>query len=1143
MPPEQQIPDYIEREACLNTSESYIVQAPAGSGKTTLLVSRFMRLLPLVKDPKSIVAITFTRKAAAEMRERILEDLKKENDSLIQAIHKQDAKYGWNLLQQPKQLQIKTIDSFTQQILNKTPATHKALVFPCHENTSSFYKQAALLLLQQMQEDSAITKPMQTILTHYRFNQTSFINCISNLLQKRDQWYDLPTEFLQAHKSITQEHILEELTQITQAFLDKLTEEQKLTLVNLLQCRNTNLLNETTAKQKQPSQPLITSLKAENIEAFAELGDLFLTNHLTYRKSINKKSGFPPECKEEKAQWKNIKEDFEKSPSITEQLKVFLTFPTHIQSNFHWKLADAIIAILPQAIEALRTVFSQNEHIDFTEAAICALEALGSEEDITDLLLSIDQNIQHLLIDEFQDTSPIQFKLFDRLLEGWYEGDGRTFFAVGDPMQSIYGFRDADLQLFMRVKSEGIANIRPTPIQLSSNFRSNEALINANNILFEKVFHNKSVITQSDITFAPSTHPFPQESYTTKTNENTENNENSPMQIQCFSSHEQEIKWIINRIKQIQRASPQETSIAILVRKRKNLASIIEGLNQHQLAWQGEKIENLTESIVIEDLFTLSEAIYNPSNQTILTLLRTPFCGIELQDLLILTSKEPEQLPHNAPSIFASTPIIARIMDKHFIKNLSSSGKIQVQKIADILKNCIEQRNSWSVQSTIRYAWLHLNAQIAYTEVHTTTCIQHANAFLHQLENIQPTEIVEHIIHLRSESIYLNFASNNTDLIQIMTIHNAKGLQFDHVFIPRIEESKSNNSSSALIIANNSLQRITIVAEAYEQPDDTIACYKWVKTLNKEKDAQELKRLLYVGATRAKHYTYLTGTATEESVQQISSTPKSLLDCIKTFIADTPSNIFEANKILSEQVLHDQDSVISNKKDTKANDALTKETKKYHFPLTTIRASTPRVIQQTTTLLTPKHDQRIVASKEQQVGTVIHQILKALAEKPLPTFNEYYWKKIEPFWQIMLINNGMESEDTPNALVEIKACVQNIIKSDLGKWILDYQHPLSYTEKSFFYKEISSSMADGTAQRYIIDRCFLDKDEQTYWIIDYKHTHKPQKSIERFIQKQTSRYTQQLKQYANILENYFKGRYAITTALYFTNLDKLQIIE
>ena len=78
--------------------------------------------------------------------------------------------------------------------------------------------------------------------------------------------------------------------------------------------------------------------------------------------------------------------------------------------------------------------------------------------------------IQHILVDEFQDTSYTQFELIEKLTAGWEPGDGRTLFLVGDPMQSIYRFRQADVSLFLKARQEGIGNHTPRAADIECQF-------------------------------------------------------------------------------------------------------------------------------------------------------------------------------------------------------------------------------------------------------------------------------------------------------------------------------------------------------------------------------------------------------------------------------------------------------------------------------------------------------------------------------------------------------------------------------------------------------------------------------------------------------------------------------------------------
>src|SRR5690606_317029 len=129
---------------------------------------------------------------------------------------------------------------------------------------------------------------------------------------------------------------------------------------------------------------------------------------------------------------------------------------------------------------------------DFTEVTLAAIRALGELDEPSDLALILDYQLRHFLIDEFQDTSTTQMRLLLHLIHGWENGDGRTLFIVGDPMQSIYRFREAEVGLFLKAQDEGIGNIQLTPLFLSANFRSFSHIVDWVNVQFKYIFPKKS---------------------------------------------------------------------------------------------------------------------------------------------------------------------------------------------------------------------------------------------------------------------------------------------------------------------------------------------------------------------------------------------------------------------------------------------------------------------------------------------------------------------------------------------------------------------------------------------------------------------------------------------------------------------------
>ena len=123
-------------------------------------------------------------------------------------------------------------------------------------------------------------------------------------------------------------------------------------------------------------------------------------------------------------------------------------------------------------VAQLQVVFKERGSVDFSAISLAALTALGTDDAPTDLALYFDVKLRHILVDEFQDTSITQHNLLRKLTAGWETNDGRSLFVVGDPMQSIYRFRQAEVGLFLQSQLQGIGNIQLKPLQLTVNFRS-----------------------------------------------------------------------------------------------------------------------------------------------------------------------------------------------------------------------------------------------------------------------------------------------------------------------------------------------------------------------------------------------------------------------------------------------------------------------------------------------------------------------------------------------------------------------------------------------------------------------------------------------------------------------------------------------
>ncbi len=151
--------------------------------------------------------------------------------------------------------------------------------------------------------------------------------------------------------------------------------------------------------------------------------------------------------------------------------------PSPIYDPNQWLILQSLFALLPLLVAHLKVIFNDSGCMDFIEVSLNALQALGGDEAPTDLACFFDYRMQHLLIDEFQDTSLLQYQFFSKLVSQWQNGDGKSLFVVGDPMQSIYRFRSAEVGLFLKAKKEGIGPVKLIPLQLKCNFRSTTTLL------------------------------------------------------------------------------------------------------------------------------------------------------------------------------------------------------------------------------------------------------------------------------------------------------------------------------------------------------------------------------------------------------------------------------------------------------------------------------------------------------------------------------------------------------------------------------------------------------------------------------------------------------------------------------------------
>jgi ATP-dependent helicase/nuclease subunit A len=649
------VEDAAARARALDPERSFITQAPAGSGKTGLLTQRFLRLLARVDAPEEIIAITFTRKAAGEMQARILEALEAaESNEPPEPAHERltwdcaraalarDRERGWALRANPARLRVQTIDSLCAALARQMPLLSRFGAVPqTVEDAQPLYIEAARRTIAELETGADWSASVLQLVRHLD-NRLDYLQLlIATMLARREQWLRHVAD--RSHPSIARENLEATLARVVEEALAELRARLPVawqeTLLPLARYAAANLPEDDpiAACAGLWDWP---AARVDCRHQWQGLAELLLTKDGKWRKRYTKQEGFPAPgdgvdvgqkalFKEMKARMLEWLAGVREEEDLREALAGLAALPPHQYRDDEWEILQALFDLLPLSVAQLNLVFQEHGQVDFTAMARAAIEALGTDEAPTDLALALDYRIHHLLVDEFQDTSLTQYALLERLTTGWQRGDGRTLFLVGDPMQSIYRFREAEVGLFLKARHQGIGQVALEFLQLAVNFRSQAGVVDWVNQAFPHILPQRDQVADGAVSYAASTAhhaALPGAAVTLH-----------PFLDQDAAAEAGQVVELIEAA----RAEQPGGSVAVLVRGRSHLVEIVAALRAGGLPFRAVEIEPLGHRPVIQDLLALTRALEHPADRIAwLAVLRAPWCGLALADLHALAGAD-----------------------------------------------------------------------------------------------------------------------------------------------------------------------------------------------------------------------------------------------------------------------------------------------------------------------------------------------------------------------------------------------------------------------------------------------------------------------------------------------------------------------
>ena len=1019
----QQPSDHQVRKKALGQG-SFIVQAPAGSGKTSLLVKRFLNRLLDVKSPKEVLALTFTNKAAAEMAQRLKEALEgksKDNEikKIVEKISKHALKNKWDE-GYIDTLMVMTIDKLALRLIKQTPILSSSGVnFLTDEDPDDLYRETIRETITSNAENHLLFK-------YFDYDYHKLTEQLLALISKRDQWLPIVSGLLRSNDKNIEEiygtYYTNELNiwveeKIKPNFTNEDLKELEIIVSYLADNKNID------RKDKLRS--------SINYEFWFYIRDLILTKSgKQIRKKIDTSSGFPATNV-----GKEIKERLLKLIKLkNNKFNILIDF---FNVTYHKNIVDIYPLITPfcllliDMVTRLNEKFKERRIIDFTQIMGNAVEALRD----THLPLILDQNISHILVDEFQDTNESQLIFIELLTQNFAGNPDKSFFAVGDPMQSIYRFRKAEVEIFSRVQKSGISDLKLTSLFLKVNFRSNKNIIDWLNNSFSKAF---PLIDDSDEGSVPYS-----------SCESSNNNLEGGMELIALTcdtksktaQYEAEALYVLNLIKDTRKSNP-DASIAVLTRSKAHLNELITLINKKDSSIPIDAIEmsKILSNQTFQDILCLTKALFDFSDRTNwIAALKSPWCGLSINDLVLLFEKDHKSLVWELINNIDNTSRL----DKNSARRLRS--------FVEVIRENIQYRGRISHRYFVEGIWRQLNGEESMVD---SNDIQNIDLFLELLEEASEILSVDFIkLERLIENKFISKTSIQKNSIKFLTIQRSKGLEFDHVIIPNLNK-RTRNEESDLVLYDKST--LSIKNPGNDKNLHSYHAYKERKRLDNEKI-----RLLYVAMTRAKNKCYLIGTVKKEGDLVIPNSG-TFMNILWPFFSDkfteirTPEDENSFEKFIPKL--------------RRLNDNFYSGDKRYKRSIDTEELS----------FCYPNMSTDI----QRFTGNIVHKYLEIIVKKQLD-IDKILCNKLD-YTESLYLGKNFKKKDIKIGLNLVKKSLEMLKKTSDGRWILN-RYLADNSEVSYFLE------SNNITTQHIPDRSFIENDIQ--WIIDYKTPFSPIKNL------------------------------------------------
>jgi ATP-dependent helicase/nuclease subunit A len=877
------------------------VEASAGTGKTTVLTDRLLRLMLEGTDPARILCLTFTRAAAAEMANRLDGELAKwatlpagELAQTLQHLTGEFAEEGMIararrlfalVLDTPGGIKISTIHAFCQILLRRFPL--EAGVSPEfavieERGADELLGEAAqnVIIAARRTGDPELTEAL-AIVADYTAEER-FGELMRALAQERGK---LQRALRHGHAGLRSK-LSAELSLAEETTVESLVDEfcaEDAGYETSLRAAAAALADGSEADSKRGTA-LADWCAAEprsRRDMLAAYERVYLTDEGEIRKSLITKGAA---CK---AVCDAVEILGAEAQRVLQLRRMRAAFVVREATCALIRLGDRLLREYGEA-KRLKGL------LDFDDLVLTALALLHRPGVAPWVLFKLDGGLDHILIDEAQDTNPEQWQIVAALAEEFFAGEGarhpiRTIFAVGDTKQSIYSFQRADPQAFLRMRQhfeQQVKNVNQVWLELplAVSFRSTEPILQAVDAIFRRPEARHGVVLDgSEIRHIANRagHAGRVELWppVVPAHEDEPDDEELPVThkrvVEPYARLARAIaatigQWLATSERLEARDRPlRPGDIMVLVRRRNEfVGELLRALKQRGVPVAGADRLVLTEQLAVQDLVALGRFLLLPEDDlTLAAVLKSPLFDIDEEALFDLCyARDKESLWNRLRLRAESSANLRRAADRlaawlaraDFVPPYELYGEILG---AEGGRRALFHRLGPEAEDPVEE---FLGLALAYEREHVPSL----QGFLRWL-TATATEVKR------------DFAARPRDEVRILTVHGAKGLEAPVVFLP--DTMAVPDQKVAVLWSEDDLP-------LWKPPGDHVASrYAMEKNGWRDRQMQEYRRLLYVGLTRAQDRLYICGWQTLRAPQQIcwhTLCRAGLTECAQPFTFD-----------------------------------------------------------------------------------------------------------------------------------------------------------------------------------------------------------------------------------------------------------------